>query len=81
MLVKMQADNRDIERIASEMSGRFDEAAAWIAHEMAEIADKLFDKHSAAWWQYIAGATLQGAVHDSGRGGRLRVNPDFSPSI
>jgi hypothetical protein len=54
MLVKMAANDEDVECIAWEMSARFDEAAAWIAHEMAEIADRRFDRHSAAWWHYIA---------------------------
>jgi hypothetical protein len=59
MLAKMPANDQDIERIAGEMSGRFDEAAAWIAHEIAEIADRMFDREAAAWWQYIASAIEQ----------------------
>ncbi len=59
MPVKMHANDQDLEHIAREMSGRFDEAAAWIAREMAEIADRMFDRNSAEWWQYIANAIDQ----------------------
>jgi hypothetical protein len=59
MPVKMHVNDQDLDHIAQEMSGRFDEAAAWIAREMAEIADRMFDRNSAEWWQYIASAIEQ----------------------
>lgn len=59
MPIKMHANDQDLEHIAREMAGRFDEAAAWVAHEMAEIADRMSDRNSAAWWQYIASTIEQ----------------------
>jgi hypothetical protein len=49
----------DLERTALEMMSRFDEASAWIARELAEVADKLSDRLSAKRWRDIASAIEQ----------------------
>lgn len=59
MLVGLSVSGQDLDRIARQMIGRFDEAAAWIAHELAEIADALSDMLSAEKWRDIAGAIEQ----------------------
>ena len=48
------ANGNAIEHIALGMFERFDEAAPWIAHELAEIEDARSDAVSAERWRGIA---------------------------
>src|SRR5689334_13571561 len=59
MIAKMWVCEDDIERIALQMARRFDEAAAWIAYELAEIADGMHDEHSSERWHAVASAIEQ----------------------
>jgi hypothetical protein len=55
----LSVDDHDLDHTAQQMIGRFDEAAAWIAHELAVIADALSDMPSAEKWRDITGAIEQ----------------------
>ena len=54
VLGRLNIGGNDLDCIAREMIKRFDEAAAWVARELAEIADRMIDWHSAKSWRHIA---------------------------
>ncbi len=59
MLGGLSVSGHDLDRIARQMIGHFDEAAAWIARELAEIADTMSDMSSAEKWRDIGDAIEQ----------------------
>ena len=55
----LSVNGHDLDCIAREMIERFDEAAAWVARELAEIADSIIDWRSATSWRHIASVIEQ----------------------